>query len=217
MIRRKNGLIIKDKRSVFIGKNVEIGKNVTIYENTRIEGNSVIGDDVIIFPNCYIKDSIIENGANIDSSRLESAFVGEDCQIGPYARLRPNAKICKGAKIGNFVEIKNSTIGERSKVSHLAYVGDADIGKDCNIGCGVIFVNYNGKIKQRSFIGDDCFIGSNSNIIAPIVVENKSFICAGTTVTENVKTDSFVIGRVRQEIKENRAHRYLKNKESKGE
>lgn len=210
-IHGKN-LVLKDKRSIFIDKCVKVGNNVTIYENNRIEGDTIIGDNVVILPGCYIKDTIIKDGAIINNSQTENAIVGENCQIGPFARLRPKAEIKKGAKIGNFVEIKNSIIGEGSKVNHLAYVGEAEIGKNCNIGCGAIFVNYNGKIKQKSVVGDDCFIGSNCNVIAPVVIESKSFICAGTTVTNDIKTDSFVIGRVRQEVKENRAHEYLKIK-----
>ncbi len=205
-------LVLKDKRSIFIDANVIIGDNVTIYENNRIEGNTVIGNGVTIYPNCYVKDSIILSDSVIDKSQIENANVGERCQVGPYARLRPNAKLSKNVKIGNFVEIKNSSIGEGSKVNHLAYVGDADVGKNCNIGCGVIFVNYNGKVKQRSKVGDDCFIGSNVNVIAPVIIENKSFICAGTTVTDDVKSDAFVIGRVRQQVKDNMAHKYLKVK-----
>ncbi len=205
-------LCIKDKRSVFIDKSVIIGNNVTIYENCRIEGNSVIKDGAIIMPMCYIKNTIIGENSVVTSSNCEDAIIGKDCSIGPFARLRPKADIKDKAKIGNFVEIKNAVIGEGSKVSHLAYVGDAEIGKDCNIGCGVIFVNYNGRSKNRTIVGDKCFIGSNCNIIAPVNIESKSYICAGTTVTDDIKTDDFVIGRVRQEIKENRAHLYLKEK-----
>jgi len=205
-------LVLKDKRSIFIDKTVKIGNNVTIYENNRIEGDTIIGDGVTILPGNYIKNTIIKDGAVINNSQTENALVGENCQVGPFARLRPKAVLEKNVKIGNFVEIKNSIIGEGSKVNHLAYVGEAEIGKNCNIGCGAIFVNYNGKIKQKSIVGDDCFIGSNCNVIAPVNIESKSFICAGTTVTNDVKTDSFVIGRVRQEVKENRAHEYLKVK-----
>ena len=205
-------LILKDKRSTFIDKSVVVGENVTIYENNRIEGNTIIGNGVVILPGCYIKDTEIKDNAVINHSQTEKAVVGEGCQVGPFARLRPNAILNKNVKVGNFCEIKNSIIGEGSKVNHLAYVGEADIGKNCNIGCGAIFVNYNGKIKQRSTVGDDCFIGSNCNIVAPVNIESKSYVCAGTTITNDVKTDSFVIGRVRQEVKENRAHEYLKLK-----
>lgn len=201
---------IKDKRSVFIDDSVVIGDNVTIYENNRIEGNTIIEDGVIIMPGCYIKDTFIGKNAIFNSSQSEKAYVGESCSIGPFARLRPNAKLSKNVKVGNFVEIKNATIGQCTKVNHLAYVGDADVGENCNIGCGAIFVNYNGKVKNRTVVGDGCFIGSNCNLIAPLNIEPLSYICAGTTVTEDVKTDDFVIGRVRQQVKSNRAHEYLK-------
>lgn len=210
-----NNLVIKDKRSVYIDSSVVIGNNVTIYENTRIEGASVIKDGAIIFPNCYIKDTIVGENAQVNYSQTDSAVIGKNCSVGPFARLRPNAVLCSDVKVGNFVEIKNAIIGDRTKVSHLAYVGDADIGCDCNIGCGAIFVNYNGRQKNRTKVGNECFIGSNCNIIAPVEIQSRSYVCAGTTITENVKTDDFVIGRVRQEIKQNRAHKYLK--ESKGE
>ncbi len=201
---------ILDEKSVFIDDTVLIGENVVIYENNRIEGNTVIGDGSVIMPNCYIKDTVIGKNSTINFSQCEEAKVGNDCYVGPFARLRPHADIRDGAKIGNFCEVKNAVIGEGSKVNHLAYVGDADIGKDCNIGCGAIFVNYNGKIKQRTVIGDNCFIGSNCNVIAPVKIEDNAYICAGTTITQDVKEDDFVIGRVRQEVKEGRAHEYLK-------
>lgn len=203
-------LKLVDKKSVFIDKTVKVGDNVTIYENNRIEGDTVIGDNVTIMPGCYIKDCKIGNGSVITSSHCDSAVVGEGCTVGPFARLRPCAEIKDGAKIGNFVEIKNAVIGEGTKVSHLAYVGDADVGKNCNIGCGAIFVNYDGKTKSRTTVKDDCFIGSNCNIIAPVVIEKGSYICAGTTIVDDVNKDDFVIGRVRPTVKGNRAHEYLK-------
>lgn len=210
MFKHGKNFILKDKRSVFIDKSVKIGNNVTIYENNRIEGDTVICDDVVIYPNCYIKDTIIGEGSTLNYSQTEKAVIGKRCSVGPFARLRPKAKLCDEVKIGNFVEIKNAVIGKGSKVSHLAYVGDADVGSDCNIGCGAIFVNYNGRSKSRITVGNECFIGSNCNIIAPVNIESRSYVCAGTTVTDDVKTDDFVIGRVRQEVKERRAHEYLK-------
>ena len=204
-------LKIYGKKTVFIDKTVKIGNNVVIYENNRIVGNTVIGDNSVIMPNCYIKNCEIGNGTIFNYSQAEDAKIGNNVSVGPFARLRPNAEICDNAKIGNFVEIKNAVVGKGTKVSHLAYVGDASIGDDCNIGCGAIFVNYNGKTKNRTIVGDNCFIGSNCNIIAPVNVESNSYICAGTTVTEDVKTGDFVIGRVRQEVKPERAKNYLKN------
>ncbi|MBQ3116549.1 MAG: hypothetical protein IJC07_05930 [Clostridia bacterium] len=211
-LNKGKNLCLKDKRSIFIESTVVIGDNVTIYENNRIEGNTVIKDGAVIMPGCYIKDTVIGENSVINHSQSESATVGKDCYVGPFARLRPKAVVCDKAKIGNFVEIKNATIGEGSKVNHLAYVGDADLGKDCNIGCGAIFVNYNGRTKSRTVVGDECFIGSNCNVIAPVNIASRSYICAGTTITNDVNTDDFVIGRVRQEVKENRAHLYLKEK-----
>lgn len=213
-IKKSKNLIIKDKRSVFIDKSVVLGNNVTIYENNRIEGSTIIGDGVTILPGCYIVNTKIGDNTVVNNSQCEDSVVGKECSVGPFARLRPNSTICDKAKIGNFVEIKNAQIGEGSKVSHLAYVGDADVGKNCNIGCGAIFVNYNGKSKNRTRVGNNCFIGSNCNLIAPVDIESNSYICAGTTITDNVKSDDFVIGRVRQQIKENRAHKYLKTMEN---
>lgn len=209
-IKHGTNFCLKDKRSIFIDKTVVIGNNVTIYENNRIEGNTIIGDNVTIYPGCYIKDTQIDSNTTITSTHSESAVVGKNCSVGPFARLRPKAIIKDDAKIGNFVEIKNAVIGKGSKVSHLAYVGDAEVGEGCNIGCGAIFVNYNGKQKNKIIVGDNCFIGSNCNLIAPLNIEKNSYICAGTTVTEDTSNDDFVIGRVRQEVKANRAHDYLK-------
>ena len=205
-------LVLKDKTSIFIEGNVEIGDNVTIYENNRIEGDTKIGNNVVILPGNFIIDTQIGDNSVVNKSQTENTKIGENCNIGPYARLRPNTVIGDGAKIGNFVEIKNSNIGKRTKISHLAYVGDADIGEDCNIGCGAIFVNYNGRTKNRTVVGNNSFIGSNCNIIAPVEIKDNAYICAGTTVTDNVNSDDFVIGRVRQQVKEGRAHLYLKEK-----
>ena len=205
-------LVLKDKTSIFIEGNVEIGDNVTIYENNRIDGDTKIGNNVVILPGNFINSTEIGDNSVVNKSQTENTKIGKNCNIGPYARLRPNTVIGDGAKIGNFVEIKNSNIGKRTKISHLAYVGDADIGEDCNIGCGAIFVNYNGRTKNRTIVGNNSFIGSNCNIIAPVEIKDNTYICAGTTVTDNVNSDDFVIGRVRQQVKEGRAHLYLKEK-----
>ena len=212
MYKHGEGLRLLDERSIFIGDDVVIGDGVTIYENNRIEGKTVIGDGCILMPNNLIRDSEIGADTTFNASQSEGARIGTGVYVGPYARLRPGSVIGDGAKIGNFVEIKNANIGEGTKVSHLAYVGDADVGRGCNIGCGAIFVNYNGKSKNRRTVGDNCFIGSNCNVIAPVSIEKNSYITAGTTVTEDVREDDFVIGRVRMERKPDRAHRYLKEK-----
>ncbi|MBQ7879539.1 MAG: hypothetical protein IJ317_02705 [Clostridia bacterium] len=203
---------LKDEKSIFLGENVTIGKNVTIYENNRVEGNTTLGDGCVLLPNNYIKDCKIGDNVTVHQSVLEDSEVGDGVQIGPFARLRPRSVIKKGAKIGNFVEIKNATVGENTKVSHLAYVGDAVLGDGCNVGCGAIFVNYNGRTKSRTVVGDNCFIGSNCNVVAPVTIADNCYICAGTTVTDDIPQDGFVIGRSRQEIKPDRAHNYLKEK-----
>lgn len=197
-----------NEKTCFIGDDVKIGENVVIYENNHIEGNCTIGDNCILLPNNFIKNSRIENDCVIHSSVIEESLVKNNVTIGPFARLRPNTEIGNSCKIGNFVEIKNSIIGNGCKVSHLAYIGDATLGENCNIGCGVIFANYNGKSKNKINVGNHVFIGSNCNLIAPLNIEDNSYICAGTTVTDDTNDGDFVIGRVRQENKPNRAKKY---------
>lgn len=212
MYKHGKNLRLMDEKSIFIDDSVIVGDDVTIYENNRIEGATVIEDGAVLLPGNYIKNTEIGRGVVFNHSQSEEAVILEGAAVGPYARLRPGAKIGRNAKIGNFVEIKNATVGDGTKVSHLAYVGDADIGAECNIGCGAIFVNYNGKTKSRSTVGDGAFIGSNANVIAPVKIEGGSYIAAGTTVCEDVEADDFVIGRPRATKKPGRAHNYLKER-----
>lgn len=208
---KENNITVIDVNSVYISTDVKLGKNITIYPNTFIMGNTVIADDVVIKPNCYIDNCIIGKGVTIMCSYLEDSTIGDNSTVGPYARLRSNTVIGNNVRIGNFVEMKNVVLKDGTKAAHLAYVGDAEVGEGCNIGCGAIFVNYDGKKKHKTTVENGCFIGSNCNIIAPCHIEENSYICAGTTVTDNVAKDSFVIGRVRQEVKPNYPHKYLKN------
>lgn len=208
--KKKNKIIIYGSKSVFIDKSVKIGRNVTIHPNNIIKGNTIIGDNVTLLPSNYIVDSVIENDVTIEYSHIEKSTICKSASIGPYSRLRPNSVIGEGCKIGNFVEVKNSTLGSNTKASHLAYIGDSNIGSNCNIGCGVIFVNYNGKEKNRSEVGDNCFIGSNVNVIAPVHISNDSYVCAGTTITIDTKPYDFVIGRTKEVVKENYAKKYKK-------
>lgn len=189
-------------------KNCKIGSNVAIYMGNYLE-NVVIYGDCNLYPNNFIKESSISYDCDIKSSNIEGAFIDQGVVIGPYARLRQNSIVKEDCYVGAFVEMKNAVLGAGSKASHLAYMGDCVIGKNCNIGCGAIFVNYNGREKNKSIVGDNCFIGSNCNIIAPVEIESGSYICAGTTITEKVEKDDFVIGRNRQVVKKNRAHEYL--------
>ena len=193
-----------------MNQQIKIAKKAVIHPNVYFFGDCEIGENTEIFPNTTIQNSKIGNDCIIKSSCIEDSVVGNNVQIGPFAHLRPNSKIENDCKIGNFVEIKNSTIGAKTKVSHLAYVGDADIGENCNIGCGVIFVNFNGKTKNRTVVKECCFIGSNCNIVAPVVVAENTYICAGTTLTVSTKPFDFVVGRCREIVKPQRAQNYLK-------
>ncbi len=180
---------------------IKISKNCEIDKNAKLVGDVLIEDNVKIVGECYIENSIIRKNTKILSSYIINSQIGQDVNIGPYAHIRNNSIIGNNCRIGNFVEIKNSKINDDTKCAHLAYVGDAIIGERVNIGCGVVFANYNGKIKQESKIGNDVFIGCNCNIVAPCVIEDGCFIAAGTTVTKNLPSNSFCIGRVREEFK----------------
>lgn len=208
--RKQINLKLIDKKSTIIDNSVVIGKNVTIHPNNIIRGNTIIEDNAVLLPNNYIVDSVIHEGVEIQYSHVEKSEIGKSTHVGPYSRLRPNSIIGNNCKVGNFVEIKNSSLGDGTKASHLAYIGDADIGKDCNIGCGAIFVNYNGKKKSRSVIGDNCFIGSNVNVVAPVKISDFTYVCAGTTITIDTEQNDFVIGRVREVVKPNYAKKYKK-------
>lgn len=194
-----------DKSSVYIDPAATVADDVTIYPNNHIIGACVIGAGTILYPNNILTDSTIGANCRVTASVMEGAKVGDGCSVGPYAYLRPGAVAGEKCRIGDFVELKNASLGDGTKVSHLTYVGDCTIGKRCNIGCGVVFVNYNGEAKQRSTVGDDCFIGSNCNVVAPVTVGDGAYIAAATTVVEDVPADSLVIGRVRPCVKGERA------------
>lgn len=198
------------KETIFIDGSVVFGENVTIYPNNVIWGKCTISSGTVLMPNNYIVDSFVGKKCIIDHSYIEKSTIGDECKVGPFSRLRPNSKIGNGCKIGNFVEIKNSVIGDNTKASHLSYIGDGEIGRNCNIGCGAIFVNYNGLKKSKTVVEDDCFIGSNANIIAPVTIAKGSYICAGTTVTESTDVDDFLIGRAGVVVKKNYAIKYRK-------
>lgn len=205
-MKKKNNTVVNNGKNII---NSFIGENCQIDDTCKII-NSVILNNVKISLNSKLENCKVGNNTNIESSNLCETEIGNDCEIGPFARTRNYVRIGDNCKIGNFVEIKNSKIGSNTKVSHLAYVGDAKVGSGCNIGCGVVFVNYNGKIKQKITIGDNSFIGCNCNLIAPLNIEKNTYICAGTTVTDDVNEFDFVIGRKRQVVKKNLAKKYLK-------
>lgn len=193
-----NGVTFINPDNTYIDNGVEIGADTLIYPGVTLEGNTKIGENCIIMSNSRIKSSIICNGVEIDSSVIEESFVGENTHIGPYAHLRPHSNLGKSVKIGNFVEVKNSIIKDGTKAGHLSYIGDAEVGHNVNIGCAVVFVNYNGKEKFKTTVGDHSFIGSNSNLVAPVNVEAWGYVAAGSTITEEVTEGTLSIARAQQ-------------------
>lgn len=193
-----NGVTIEDPDNTYIGADVIIEADTVILPGTIIEGKTVIGTDCLIGPNTRITNSIIKDGVTIQSSTLLSAEVDNYTIIGPFAYLRPNTKLGEHVKVGDFVEIKNSTVDDGTKINHLTYVGDADVGKNVNFGCGTVTVNYDGKNKYRTTIGDNVFIGCNTNLVAPVILEDNSFTAAGSTITHDVPKDSLSIARSKQ-------------------
>ncbi len=192
------GVTIIDPENTYIEDGVSIGKDSIIYPGAIITGDTVIGENCVIGQNSRIENCKIENKVEIYSSTIEESIIGDGCIIGPYAHMRPNSILGKNIRLGNFVEVKNSSLGDGTKAAHLAYIGDADIRKNVNIGCGVIFVNYDGNSKSRTLVEDDSFIGSNSNLIAPVVVRQRGYIAAGSTITDEVGEGCLSIARARQ-------------------
>ncbi len=197
-----NGVTMLDPESTYIDADVTIGKDTIIYPGAIIEGKTSIGEDCIIGQNSRIVDSNIGNKVETQISTILESKVDDNAHIGPYAYLRPNSEIGKNVKIGDFVEVKNSRIDDNSKASHLSYIGDAYVGKGVNIGCGAVFVNYDGKKKHKTVVQDNAFIGCNVNLVAPVEVEEGAYVAAGSTITEDVPKESLSIARARQVNKE---------------
>jgi len=193
-----NGVGIVTPETVTIGHNVTIENNVTIYPNTYITGDSVIKSGSKIGPNTEIHSSIIHNNVRIQHSLVFDSEIKSDATVGPFAHLRNGAVIGERNRIGNFVEVKNSVIGNDTKASHLAYIGDTTTGTSVNFGCGSITVNYDGVKKHRTTIGNDVFIGCNTNLIAPVEIGDRVFIAAGSTVTRDVPAGALAIARNHQ-------------------
>lgn len=196
----KAGVIIENPDTVVIGSHVQIGRDTRIEQNVRITGDTTIGEDCVLGQGTVIRDCTLGNGVKIRCSELEESVVHDGADMGPYAHLRPKSVLKEGVHLGNFVEIKNAVMGEKSKAGHLAYIGDADIGARVNIGCGVVFVNYNGREKFRATIDDDSFIGSNANIVAPVHIGRRAYIAAGSTITKDVEAGALALERAEQKV-----------------
>lgn len=203
-----NGVTLVDPLNTYIASDVIIGCDTTIYPNTTIKSKTIIGSNCTIKPNSYIENSIVSDNVIIIQSTIIDSKIGKCSKIGPYAHLRDGVELGEKIRIGNFVEIKNSKYGNGTKTAHLSYIGDATIGENTNIGCGSITVNYDGKTKHKTIIGNDVFVGCNSNLLAPVNIGDGALIAAGTTVTKNVEDDTLAIGRVKQENKKGYAKRF---------
>lgn len=199
----QNGVTMISPETVYIEENVEIGRDTIIYPNVILEKNTKIGQNCIIGSNSRLVDCNILDEVEIWQSVIFNSTVKSKTKVGPFAYIRPDCVIGENVKVGDFVEVKNSNIGAGTKISHLTYIGDSDVGKNINFGCGTVTVNYDGKEKFRTKIGDNSFIGCNTNLIAPVSVGENSYIAAGSTITDDIPPNSFAIARQRQINKSN--------------
>ncbi len=193
-----NGVSIPCGDGVMIAPGVKIGVDTEILPGTIIKGNTVIGENCVIGPNSLIEDSTIGNGVTLNNTQCYSSTVKDGAAIGPFARIRPDCVIGAGVKAGNFVEFKNATIGDKTSVAHLTYIGDADFGSGVNVGCGSATVNYNGREKNRTTVEDNAFIGCDTCLVAPVRVGKNSYTAAGSVITEDVPDNALAIARARQ-------------------
>lgn len=197
------GVTLLAPEATYIGADVVIGNDTIIYPNVVLEGKTIIGSDNVIGMNCRFVDSTIGNGNDIQSTVIVESTVGNGCKIGPMAYLRPGTVLADTVKIGDFVEVKKSQVGQGSKIPHLSYVGDSVVGSGVNIGCGTITCNYDGVHKYQTTIEDGAFIGSNTNLVAPVTVEANAFIGAGSTITRDVAANALALTRAELRVKEN--------------
>ncbi len=210
------GVTMLDPGAIFVGSDVSLGRDTVLYPNVRLEGKTSLGESCTVYPGSRIVDSVIGSGVTVkDCSVIEESSVANGATVGPFAHLRPGSVIGERAKIGNFVEVKKSVIGEGSKANHLSYIGDATIGKDVNIGAGVITCNYDGFEKHPTVIEDGVFVGSDAQLVAPVTIGRGALIAAGSTITRDVPPDALAISRVPQDVREGFAGRRRRMKSGK--
>lgn len=207
-----NGVSIIDPNSTYIEIDVEIARDTVVEPNTYIKGRTTIGEDAFIGLGSVISDSQLADGVEIKQSVIEESIIGKNSDVGPNSHLRTGSVLGESVHIGNYVEVKKSTIGNLSKAGHHTYIGDAEIGVDVNVGCGVVVANYNGITKNKTIIGDNSFIGSNATLVAPVEVGANSFVAAGSTITKEVPASALGIARARQENKEGFHERFFEKK-----
>ena len=210
---REKGVYFLDSRHVYIEDRVEVARGTVIHPHVHLKGKTVVGENCVLENGVIMTDSIVRDDAVVKAySYVEGAHIGECCRIGPFAHLRKGSKISGNSKIGNFVEVKNSEIGKNVGISHLSYVGDAEVGDMTNIGCGFVTCNYDGEKKHKTKIGRNNFIGSDSQMIAPISTGDDCYIASGSTINKDMPEGSFASSRSRQETREGWARRFLKGK-----
>ena len=198
----RNGVTMRNPESGYIDDGVDIGNDTEICQNVTIKSGTKIGSDCVIGSGSMLNRAVIHDGVDVLSSVILESEVDEGTHVGPFAYIRPNCHVGKEVKVGDFVELKNSNIDDGTKISHLTYIGDSDVGKRVNFGCGTVTCNYDGKKKYRTTIGDDCFVGCNTNFVSPINVGDGVYIAAGSTITEDIPENSLSIARARQVNKE---------------
>lgn len=207
----EHGVTIISNETTYISPDVTIGSDTIIYPGTILEGRCDIGEECILGPNTRISHATIGNYVKVEQSTVMQSRIGDHTVVGPYAYIRPNSHIGQQVKVGDFVEIKNATLGDGTKASHLTYIGDADVGRNVNFGCGTVIVNYDGQKKHRTTIKDNAFIGCNTNLVSPVTVEKNAYTAAGSTITHNVPENALGIARAKQSNKEDWVTRNRKN------
>lgn len=208
----RGGVEIWDYHNCYVDPTVRVGAGSVLLPGTILRGNTTVGEHCVIGPNTMMENVIVSDNTTINASQLYDARVGSGANIGPFAYVRPNSVIGDNVKLGDFVEVKNSKIGAGTKVAHLTYVGDSDVGKNVNFGCGTVTVNYDRAKKHRTTIEDDAFIGCNTNLVAPVTIGRGAYTAAGSTITDDVPSQALAVARARQTIKRDWAARHKQKK-----
>lgn len=212
IVRRhmQNGVRVMDPSAVYIDPRVSIGRGTVVLPGSILRGETSVGRNCVIGPNAMVRDCAVGDETEINASQANESVIGSRTHVGPFAYIRPGCTIGDDIKVGDFVELKNSTIGDGTKISHLTYVGDSDVGRRVNFGCGTVTTNYDGFKKYRCTIGDGAFLGCNTNLVAPVTVGEGSYTAAGSTITEEVPPDALGVARSRQKNLEGWAARRRK-------